>query len=479
MSVGIEILEKFRELGTEQFSKVSKKDPKLYGKKHGQSKLIPFAFYLDPDTDPFTDPKHIREIAKALEDVESGKLKRLIINMPPRHGKTLLTSKIFVPWSVGKNPKRKIIFASYNDTKAEEETRFMRDLVESKEFRDIFPDVFVRSDARAKGAWITTDGGIIIGAGSRGSMTGRGADLAIIDDPYKDYQDAIYPVVSEAVWNWYRSVLRTRLSPNASIVVVHTRWTKNDLTGRLLEQDGNIEDGGLWKVIRLPAINQLGEALWPSQYSIEALREVEKSIGRKLFSALFQQDPLDVSERLFESNKFGEVPKGTRLYAYLDPALGGTDYCSLSIGGVPSDQDDPKVFIRYGAIWKANLDETYETVEKLCKKYEVRTLFVESVQGQVAIANHLAKRLHTKKVPTTDAKPIRIQNFVKVNWSNIYFSNECQTEYLNQILEYSEFAIHDDAPDSLAGLIQQLGAGNKSLKKRIEFMKRLLSGRFL
>lgn len=478
MSIDREILEKFRELGTEQFSKVSKKDPKLYGKKFGKSKLIPFAYYMDPDTEPFSDPWHIKEIAKVLQDVESGKLKRLIINMPPRHGKTLLTSKIFVPWALGRNPRRRVIFSSYNDGKAEEETRFMRDLVESKEFRDIFPNVFVRSDARAKGEWVTTDGGIVIGAGSRGSITGRGADLALIDDPYKDYQDAVSPVVSEAVWTWYRSVLRTRLSPNAAIILIHTRWTKKDLTGRLIEQDGLIEDGGQWKVLKLPAINVHGEALWPSQYSVQALKEVEKSIGRQLFSALYQQDPLDVTERIFESPQFAEIPKGTRLFAYLDPALGGEDYCALSIGGVAQDQDDPKVYIAYGSIWRSNLDTTYEYVEKTCKKFGIATLFVESNQGQLAIANHLSKKLHVKRINNSDSKNIRIQNFVKVNWSNIYFSQDCQAEYLNQVLEYSEFALHDDAPDSLAGLVQQLGVGNKSLKKRIEFMSRLLGGKF-
>jgi predicted phage terminase large subunit-like protein len=477
VSIDREILEKFRELGTEQFSKVSKKDPKLYGKKFGQTKLIPFAYYVDPDTEPFSDPPHIKEIAKALQDVESGKLKRLIINMPPRHGKTLLASKIFVPWALGRKPGRRVIFSSYNDSKAEEETRFMRDLVESDEYRNIFPNVFVRSDARAKGAWVTTDGGIVIGAGSRGSITGRGADLALIDDPYKDYQDAISPIVSEAVWTWYRSVLRTRLSPNAAIVLIHTRWTKKDLTGRLIEQDGTIENGGQWKVLKLPAINVHGEALWPSQYSVQALREVEKSIGRQLFSALYQQDPLDVTERIFEEANFEEPPKNMRCFAYLDPALGGADYCALTIGGISNQEDDPKIYIAYGVIWRSNLDATYEYVERLCKKYQVATLYVESNQGQLAIANHLAKKLPTKRINNSDSNPIRIQNFVKVNWANMYFSQECQPEYLNQVLEYSEFAQHDDAPDSLAGLVQQLGIGNKNLKKRMDFLTRLLGGR--
>ena len=460
--------------GTRKFSKVSTRDRELYGRIHGKDSLLGFARYINQD---FLAPWHIEAIAKKLTEIENGKIRRLIINMPPRHGKSELCSKIFPVWYLGKKPKREIIVTSYSASRAEDLTRWQRNTCEDERFSHIFPGCAISQDSRAKDQWMTTAGGQVIGAGISGPITGRGADLAIVDDPIKSYEEAVSETVQESIWDWYRSTLFTRLHPGAAVIIIMTRWVTNDLVGRLIAEQGLKEDGGTWDVLKLPAIDGAGKALWPGRYDLDMLMEIRAGIGEKLWSALYQQEPVDLIERLFGDPVFEEPEKNLKLIAYLDPAFGGSDYSALTFGGIHHDeQDEHTIFVTGGELWQSQIDETYNRVERLYRSSGAGTLFVEVNQAQKAVASEFRRRgLPVREVTHTSNKHLRIVNAAKVNWDRIRFSRAVSQDYMSQLLNYSELARHDDAADSLAGLIESLGLGGARLERRFDgFLNSLL-----
>lgn len=471
-----EILEALADEGTKAFSKVRRTDRRLYGKTHGRDDLLGYASYIDPT---FASPAHIRLIAKHLVAVEQGRINRLIVNMPPRHGKSNFISKIFPSWYMGRHPSTQLIVASYAAATAEPFTRYVRNTCESPEFHEVFPRFSVAADSRARGDWDTTAGGKVVGAGVDGAITSRGMDLGIIDDPYKNYEEARSETIQNNVWDWYRSTFLTRLHPGGRIIVIHTRWTKNDLTAKLIETDGlATEPGGKWTVLKLPALSPEGEALWPERYPVEDLMSYRQSMGESIFGALYQQDPVDETERLFADPIFEEAPEGLALFAYLDPAFGGKDFSALTVGGViqPTDnRKDDLIYIVHGSMWKGTIDSTYERVARIYRLLGVRCLFYEANQAQTVIGNEFRRiGLQVRPINNVNNKFLRISNYLKGNWSKIRWSRRVDAEYMKQILSYSELARHDDAPDSAAGLVQALGAGRTPLENRYNIFARFL-----
>ena len=227
---------------------------------------------------------HHRLIAEKLEAVERGEIDRLMIFMPPRHGKSELASKRFPAWCLGRNPKRQIIAASYNSDLASDFGRNVRNIVAEPEFGQVFRNVGLAPDSQAANRMNTNHGGTYVAAGVGTAVTGRGADIALIDDPFKDREEADSQRRRDVVWDWYRSTLFTRLMPGGAVVVILTRWHEDDLAGRLLEAEGD-----QWTVLSMPAINNAGEALWPEWYDVDALARIKATIGQREWSALYQQ----------------------------------------------------------------------------------------------------------------------------------------------------------------------------------------------
>lgn len=451
-----------KKFGTE---KVTKKNKKLYAKIKGKESLITYCEYID---DTFLSPSHIQLIAKHLEQIAEGKLKRLIINMPPRHGKSQLTTRLFPSWFIGKFPNKQLIICSNSFSMAEDFTGSIKDIVTNELYKVIFDELKLKEDTQSKGTWKTDKGGVIKAAGIGGQILGRGAHLAIIDDPVKDYEEAFSETIRENTFNWYRSTLRTRLEPNGAIIVIMQRWHSDDLTGKLLKQDGNVDDGGLWTVLNLPVLGEDGVPLWHERYPIDAINEIRKSQGEKIFQAQYMQKPVDIVERLFDEIKYREPNlKNIPLIAYLDPAFGGKDFSALTIGCNIAGE----IFVVYGEVWKGEIDITYDRVCEILNKYQVSKLVLESNQAQGVLSYEFQKRkIFVKTVHNVTNKHFRICSNVKTAWSKVFFSRNVQTEYCQQILNYSESAKNDDAPDSLAGLITELEKGNiESLKNRYNF----------
>lgn len=249
-------------------------------------------------------PLHLEMLTLALMDVAAGRTKRLLVTMPPQHGKSTATSMVFPPWYLGRFPKKRVILASYeSDFAALWGGRAMDIMLRYGE--EVF-GVSVSPRIRSGKQWeIAKHGGGMVATGVGGSITGKGADLFIVEDPYKNDRDANSTAIREHIWDWYRSTAFTRLQPGGSIIVIQTRWHQDDLAGKLLQlsEDG-VED---WKLLSFPAVaedhdvlgRKPGEALWPERYDLATLREKEKVIGPYWWGALYQQRPAPQEGALF------------------------------------------------------------------------------------------------------------------------------------------------------------------------------------
>ncbi len=234
-----------------------------------------------------------------LEEVERGKIRQLMLLLPPGSAKSTYASKVFPAWWLIRNPQHSVIMACHTARLAEHFGRGVRGLLE--EHND-YLDVRVSPDARAAARFATDQGGEFFGIGVHGAVTGRRADLAIIDDPIRSFADAESFTAREHLWEWFRSDLVTRMKPRGRMVLVMTRWHSDDLAGRLIEKGG-------WTVLRLPALAESGdpmgrapgEALWPAWEDRAAIEEKRGLLGERQFAALFQQAPMLAGGTLFDA----------------------------------------------------------------------------------------------------------------------------------------------------------------------------------
>lgn len=249
-----------------------------------------FMWYAKHVYDGFIEGRHHKIIAEKLEAIAEGKLKRLIVNMPPRHSKSEFASYLMPSWFLGRNPKLKIIQATMNTELAVRFGRKVRDLIADPIYAEIFPDTDLKQDSQAAGRWETSAGGEYFAAGVGAAMTGRGADLLIIDDPHSE-QDALSSSAYDTAYEWYTSGPRQRLQPGGTIIIVQTRWSKKDLTGRLLGAQARDLMADQWEVVEFPAILPSGEPLWHEFWKKEELLKVKASLSVGKWNAQWQQNP--------------------------------------------------------------------------------------------------------------------------------------------------------------------------------------------
>lgn len=389
---------------------------------------------------------HHTLIAEHLEAVERGDLDRLMIAMPPRHGKSQLASRLFPAWCLGRNPNTQIIAASYNSDLAMDFGRDVRNIVGSNEFEEVFPGVSLATDSKAANRMNTNKGGAYIAAGVGTAVTGRGANIALIDDPFKDRAEADSERQRDNVWSWYQSTLYTRLMPNGRIVVINTRWHEDDLSGRLL--NGNDK----WTVLDLPAINDAGEALWPEWYPIPALERIKANIGAREWSALFQQKPQPDDGNFFVRDWFQEwtVRPKLNIYASSDYAVTdeGGDWTVFCIWGVDSDGNLYRL-----AMWKVQANPMV-WIEKQCemiREWKPLAWFGEAGVIQKAIEPMLRRRMIETKsmcrlewISSISDKPTRARAFqARAEMGKVFFEQGAD------ISEFLKFPAgkHDDEVD--------------------------------
>lgn len=414
--------------------------------------LLDFAPQILPS---YVAADHHRKITDRLEALERGDIDRLMIAMPPRHGKSQLASRLFPAWYLGRNPTKQIIAASYNSDLAMDFGRDVRNIVGSPEFAGIFPGVSLAADSKAANRMNTNKGGTYIAAGVGTAVTGRGANCALIDDPFKDRQEADSERQRDLVWGWYQSTLYTRLMPGGSIVVINTRWHDDDLSGRLL----NGKDK--WELLELPAINSAGEALWPEWYPISALARIKENIGPREWSALFQQQPQPDDGTFFQRDwltRWDYKPDALNIYATSDYAVtdGGGDFTVFCIWGV-----DPAGTLYRLETWKGQTtpDKWIERQCDMIRKWKPLCWFGEAGVIQKAIEPMLRRSMVERKahcrlewVPSIADKPTRARPFqARAAMGKVQFEPDAD---LSEFLRFPA-GKHDDEVDcaSLIGRV--------------------------
>lgn len=253
--------------------------------------FLPFVRRIWPE---YIHGRHHDVMADAFERIERGELKRCIINMPPRSTKSRFTSVLLPAWFLGRHPHKKIFEGSHSASLAAGFGGDLRNLVKTDAYQEVFPGVTLRQDSRAAHRWATKQGGEYFAIGKTGGAAGKGGDLVIIDDPHSE-QDVLKNARHEfeKTWSWYLAGPRQRLQPGAAILVVMTRWGKEDLTGRLIKQYTETdEELERWEVIELPAILPSGDPLFPQFWSIDELRATKATMPTSRWMANYQQQPI-------------------------------------------------------------------------------------------------------------------------------------------------------------------------------------------
>lgn len=311
------------------------------------SRLIAYAAYQWPG---YKDAPHHRMIARKLEAVERGEIKRLMIFMPPRHGKSMLASEFFPAWYMGRNPDHYVVAATYGQDLADDFGRKVKAQIEDPAYQAIFPGVKLLDNSRSvrrfhvegeEGGYehTTKQNGAYYAVGVIGPLTGRGAHLLLIDDPVKDRKTADSEVFRRRIRDWYTSTAYTRLMPGGRIVVIQTRWHEDDLSGWLLSSHAH--EG--WDVLNLPALDD-GVALWPEQYPAETLGKIKLAVGPRDWSALYQQQPAPDTGDYFKREWFDyydTAPSNLQIYGASDYAITakGGDYTVHGVFGVDRNDD--------------------------------------------------------------------------------------------------------------------------------------------
>jgi predicted phage terminase large subunit-like protein len=294
----------------------------------------------------FVEGEHHRLFAKKLEAVAQGKIKRLIVNMPPRHTKSEFASVFFPSWFMGLKPNTKIMQTTHTAELSVRFGRKVRNLMAQNEYKQIFDEVNLSADSKSAGRWETDKGGEYFAAGVGGAITGRGADLLIIDDPHSE-QDALSPSALEGAWEWYSSGPRQRLQPGGTIVIVMTRWSTLDLTSKLIKRMGE-DNADQWEVLELPAILDSGKPLWPEYWQIEELEAVKASIPVAKWNAQYMQNPTSeegaiVRREWWQLWEHDEPPPVEYIIQSYDTAFSrkeSADYSAITTWGVFQPTDD-------------------------------------------------------------------------------------------------------------------------------------------
>lgn len=389
------------------------------GAAKSRTSLLDFVVRMDPT---YKIGAHHRILAKNLEAMAKGTITRLGCAMAPRFGKSTLLSMYFPAWFMGNYPGQKLIIASHTADLAQDFGRKVRNLIDRIEYRAIFPEVELSKDSTAAGKWTTNSGGEFFAVGVGGALAGRGADLLIIDDPFSE-QDILagnYEVFDK-VYEWYAYGARTRLMPGGRVCVLHTRWAKNDLLGRLLTEQGKKVGGDVWEYVEFPAIINEGhdneKSLWPEQWSLEALQATRAEMPLFQWNAQYGQNPTNAEGALIKKEWWqvwtrDKAPEIEYLIMSLDPAQEAktrADFSALTTWGVfylddPEDGKKKARVILLNAINKRlEYPELKDLVLREYKEWLPDCLIVEKKSNGVA----LYQEMRRMGVPLQEFTPSR------------------------------------------------------------------------
>lgn len=360
---------------------------KLKDRELCQEKFIKFVERVWPT---FISGAHHKRMADAFERVANGTCKRLIINMPPRHTKSEFASYLLPAWFLGKFPHKKVIQASNTGELAVGFGRKVRNLVDSEVYSSIFPNLALQADSKAAGRWNTSKGGDYFAIGVGGTVTGKGADVLIIDDPHSEQEAAMAasnPDIYDKVFEWYTSGPRQRLQPGGAIVVVMTRWAQRDLTGQVLKSAAQ-RSGEEWEVIEFPAILPSGKPLWPQFWSLAELEALREELPNSKWQAQYQQNPVGNESAIVKRDWWkwwekDDPPRCDYILQSWDTAFEKTqraDYSAGTTWGIFDCEEDnfaPNIILLNTYKKRVEFPELKRDVMREYTEYEPDSLIVE------------------------------------------------------------------------------------------------------
>jgi|SRR5208282_975464 len=435
--------------------------PKARALSRAQTSLAAFATLMYPR---FEVSAHHRQIISALERVERGEIDRLIITMPPRHGKSLLASVLYPSWYLGRNPDKHVIATSYGAALALTFGRQVRNYTADKLHRAIFPLCTPSEDASAVNRFALVQGGSYNAVGSGGSITGRGADLLLIDDPIKDWESAKSDAFRASLKEWYQAVAYPRLQPGGAVVLIQTRWHQNDLAGWLLAE--NAAEG--WEVLNLPAIAERdepggrreGQALWPSQYSLAMLDRIREAVGGAAWASLYQCRPAAAEGAMFRRDWWkyaAQFPeKFERIYLSLDTAFKQGESADYSVGLTLGVAQNAYYVLD---LWRERADfpALQRKVEILAERWRPHYLLIEdAASGQSLIQTLRAgTRLPVKAIKVDRDKESRAAAILPLIESGKVFLPQGAEWVSGFVDECASFPVgaYDDCVDALTQVL--------------------------
>ena len=434
-----------------------------------------FLFFVQQMWPVFISGKHHAIMADAFERVARGDLKRLIINMPPRHTKSEFASYLLPSWFLGKFPEKKIIQTAHTAELATGFGRKVRNLVSSDTYQKVF-DTKLSSDSKAAGRWNTHMGGDYFAIGVGGAVTGKGADLLIIDDPHSEQEaKQANPAVFDGVYEWFTSGPRQRLQPGGAIIIVMTRWSKRDLTGQILKNAG--KDGvDQWEIIDFPAIMPSGVPLWPGFWSKEALEALKAELPVSKWEAQYQQNPTSEEGAIIKREQWqiwdkDRAPACEYIIQSWDTAFeknNRADYSACTTWGVfqhPNQHGDMRPNIILLDAYKARMEfpELKKMALELWQEWEPDTLIVEKRAAGAPLIYEMRKM----GIPLSEFTPGKGNDKIsRVNAISDLFASGVvwcpETRWAEEVMdEMASFpnGDHDDLVDSSSQALMRFRQG--------------------
>lgn len=430
-----------------------------------QDNMLGFAAAVYPG---FKIGPHHRKLAKIFTDVIEGRKKRVIINIAPRMGKSEFSSYLFPAYFLGKYPNKKIIMGTHTAGLSEDFGRRIRNLIDTEEYREIFPQTMVADDQKAAGKWSTSVGGQYYAAGVGGALAGRGADLFVIDDPHSEQDVKTNSRLAfDTAWSWFQTGPLQRLMPGGGIIVVMTRWSLLDLTGRLISYQAKNPEAEPWEIVELPAIlhedTDNEKSLWPEQWPLATLKSTKAALDPKYWNAQYMQQPTAensaiVSRRMWRIWDGDEPPRCDYVIQSWDTAFevkNNSDYSACTTWGVfynEEENDTPQVILLDAFKDRMTFPDLKATALKHWKEWEPDAFIVE----KKAAGAPLIQELRNMGIPVQEFSPSRGNDkLVRLNAVADLFSSgkvwAPDTRWAREVIEeMAAFPVgeHDDFVDT-------------------------------
>ena len=468
MKIDLETIKKLPPDVRKDFMKLFLKHSEKKKEDKIQNDFMAFVKHVWPE---FIQGEHHKIIADKFNQIAEKKIKRLIINMPPRHTKSEFSSFMLPAWMIGRNPKLKIIQSTHTTELAVRFGRKAKTLMDSEEYKSVF-QTRLREDSQAAGKWETSQGGEYYAAGVGSAITGRGADLLIIDDPHSE-QDALNIDSMERAYEWYTSGPRQRLQPGGTIVLVMTRWNTKDLTGKLLSAQSKEAKSDQWELIEFPAIMPSGEPVWPEYWKKDELLGVKASLSIGKWNAQWMQNPTSeegaILKREWWKKWEGDIPHLHHVIQSYDTAFmksQTSDYSAITTWGVFYKNEDsgPQLILLDSVKDRFEFPELRRVAEEQYRYWNPETVIVEAKASGLPLTYELRKL----GIPVINFTPSKGNDkHTRVNSVAPLFESGCiwaptDQQFAQEVIEECAafpYGDHDDLVDSTTQAIMRFRQG--------------------